>query len=84
MCQAHPVLVKKANQMCGLCLFKFFIPGPVSCRCPGGLLETPPRWHATIYIYETAYILREEFMCFVDFAKDKSGFCIFDVFGGFE
>ncbi len=26
------------------------IPGPVSCRCPGGSLETPPRWHATIYI----------------------------------
>ncbi len=25
------------------------IPGPVSCRCPSGLLETPPRWHATIY-----------------------------------
>ncbi len=26
------------------------IPGPVSCRCPSGLLETPPRWHATIYM----------------------------------
>ena len=25
------------------------IPGPVSCRCPGGSLETPLRWHATIY-----------------------------------
>ncbi len=25
------------------------IPGPVSCRCPGGSLETPPRWHVTIY-----------------------------------
>ncbi len=25
------------------------IPGPVSCRCPSGSLETPPRWHATIY-----------------------------------
>ncbi len=27
------------------------IPGPVSCRWPElcGLLETPPRWHATIY-----------------------------------
>ena len=25
------------------------IPGPVSCRCPGGLLETLPRWHVTIY-----------------------------------
>ena len=24
------------------------IPGPVSCRCPGGLLETPARWHKTI------------------------------------
>ena len=24
------------------------IPGPVSCRCPSGSLETPPRWHATI------------------------------------
>ncbi len=24
------------------------IPGPVSCRCPSGLLETPSRWHATI------------------------------------
>ena len=23
-------------------------PGPVSCRCPGGSLETPPRCHATI------------------------------------
>ena len=74
-CQAHPVLVKKANQMCGLFLFNFFclgsylawlllivsrvlvlvhlwtdqrITGPVCCWCPGGLLETPPRWHATI------------------------------------
>ena len=27
------------------------IPGPVSCRCPSGSLETPPRWHATISIY---------------------------------
>ncbi len=27
------------------------IPGPVSCRCPSGLLETPPRWHATIYMF---------------------------------
>ncbi len=27
------------------------IPGPVSCRCPGGLWETPPRWHATIVMY---------------------------------
>ncbi len=26
------------------------IPGPMSCRCPSGSLETPPRWHATIYI----------------------------------
>ena len=53
-----PCLSKKANQMCGSFLFfKFLclvhlwtdqrIPGPVSCRCPGGLLETPPRWHAT-------------------------------------
>ena len=25
------------------------IPSPVSCRCPGGSLETPPRWHATMY-----------------------------------
>ena len=25
------------------------IPGPVSCRCRGGSLETPPCWHATIY-----------------------------------
>ena len=22
----------------------------MSCRCPSGLLETPPRWHTTIYI----------------------------------
>ncbi len=22
----------------------------MSCRCPGGLLETPPRWHVTIYM----------------------------------
>ena len=21
----------------------------MSCRCPGGFLETPPRWHATVY-----------------------------------
>ncbi len=26
------------------------IPGPVSYRCLSGLLETPPRWHATICI----------------------------------
>ena len=26
------------------------IPGPVSCRCPGGSLETLPRWYATIYL----------------------------------
>ncbi len=73
-CQAHPVLVKKANQMCGSFLLKFLsrwlssllivkclglvhlwtdqrIPGPVSCRCPNGSLETPPRWHATISIF---------------------------------
>ncbi len=45
MCQAHLALVKKANQMCGSFLIR--IPGPVSCRCPSGSLETPPRWHAT-------------------------------------
>ncbi len=51
-CQAHPVLVKKANQMCGsfLCGRTKGLPGPVSCRCPSGLLETPSRWHATIYL----------------------------------
>ncbi len=30
------------------------IPDPMSCRCPEprvGLLETPPRWHATIYCF---------------------------------
>ena len=51
-CQAHPVLVKKAIQTCGFFLCVYRIPGPVSCRCPeprAGLLETPPRWHATIY-----------------------------------
>ena len=26
------------------------IPGPMSCRCPSGSLEDPPRWHATIYL----------------------------------
>ena len=25
------------------------IPGPVSCCCPSGSMETPPRWHVTIY-----------------------------------
>ncbi len=25
------------------------IPGPVSCRCLSGSLETLPRWHATVY-----------------------------------
>ena len=29
--------------------FCFRIPVPMSCHCPGGLLETPPCWHATIY-----------------------------------
>ena len=24
------------------------VPGPMSCRCPSGLLETPSHWHATI------------------------------------
>ncbi len=33
----------QANPVCGS------FPGPMSCRCPSGLLETPPRWHATIY-----------------------------------
>ncbi len=47
---------KKANQMCDSFLFKFLylwtdqrIPGPVSCLCTSGSLETPPRWHATVY-----------------------------------
>ena len=31
MCQVHPVLVKKANQVCGSFLLKFFVPGLVSC-----------------------------------------------------
>ncbi len=54
-CQAHPVLVKKANQMCGSFLFKIFMSrsGPLVDGPKGGLLETPPRWHATIfYIYK--------------------------------
>ncbi len=38
------------NYLAGLLWTDQRIPGPVSCRCPGGLLETPPRWHATIYI----------------------------------
>ena len=78
-CQAHPVLVKKTNQMCSSFLLNFLsrwlscgvlvnsagwrlpcrsgppvdgpkYPWPVSCRCPSGLLETPPCWHAIIYI----------------------------------
>ncbi len=56
-CQAHPVLVKKANQVCGsfflIFLSRWRIPDPMSCRCPEprvGLLETPPRWHMTIYM----------------------------------
>ncbi len=55
-CQAQPVLVKKANQMCGSFLLGLVhlwtdqrIPGPVSCCCPSGLLETPSRWHGTVY-----------------------------------
>ncbi len=34
------------------CLSKKRIPGPMSCHCPEprvGLLETAPRWHATIF-----------------------------------
>ena len=51
----------KVNQVCDSCFLNFClggylwtdqrIPGPVSCRCPGGSLETPPRWHATISLY---------------------------------
>ena len=33
------------------------IPGDVSCRCPGGSLETPPRWHATIYYWLISFFL---------------------------
>ncbi len=68
-CQAHPALVKKANQMCGSFLLIFFylvhlwtdqrIPGPVSCRCPSGSLETPPRWHATIYYLQYRNLLNK-------------------------
>ncbi len=42
-CQVHPVK----------CTVRFL--DPVSCRCPEprvGLLETPPRWHATILVYK--------------------------------
>ena len=61
-CQAHPVLVKKVNQMCGSFLFGGSpvglvhlwtyqrIPGPVSWRCPGGLLGTTPHWHTTRHL----------------------------------
>ena len=75
-CQAHPVLVKKANQMCGFFLnflwyrYLAIIPGPVSCRCLGGLLKTPPRWHATIFIFIFIYL----FFIFIDreaFAKQR-------------
>ena len=48
-CQAHPVLVKSGSNV--------FLkdPWPRVLSLPEaqvGLLETPPHWHATIYIYE--------------------------------
>ncbi len=57
--RARLTMVKKANQICGSFLLNIFIhlltdqriPGPVSCRCLNGLLETPSRWHVTIYIH---------------------------------
>ena len=87
-CQAHPVLVKKANQMCGLFLLKNFIqviihlwtdqriPGPVSCRCPNGLLETPPRWQATICIWNLQAIW--QFLSVLWFNNTSSHFTFFN------
>ncbi len=57
-CQAHPFLVKKGESGVRFVPFKIVYLGgylaclflSVSCRCPSGSLETPPRWHATIYI----------------------------------
>ena len=42
-----PCLSKKGESNVQFVPFKR-IPGPVSCRCPGGSLETPPRWHVTV------------------------------------
>ncbi len=39
-CQAHPVLVKRANQTVHLWTDQR-IPGPVSCRCPGRFVGDP-------------------------------------------
>ena len=62
--QAHHVLVKMRIKCTIRSLFFIGlvhlwtdqrIPEPMSCRCPEprvGLLETLPRWHVTIYIYE--------------------------------
>ena len=55
-----PCLSKKRIKCMLRFFWKFFIgsygqriPDPVSCRCPEprvGLLETQPRWHATVYL----------------------------------
>ncbi len=55
-CQAHPVLVRIRRIRWAVCSFKR-ISGPVSCRCPGGSLETRPRWHETIWLYNCTYLV---------------------------
>ncbi len=65
----------KANQVCDSFFLKFLsrwlpvglvhlwtdqrIPGPVPCCCPGGSLETPPRWHATIFLIKVRHYWKQ-------------------------
>ena len=49
------VMAKQSGQVFDVCKR---IPDPVSCRCPEprlGLLETPPRWHVTIFSFPITY-----------------------------
>ncbi len=59
MIDVDHLLVKSRSNVRSVSFLNFYhlwtdlrIPDPVSCRCTEprvGLLETPPRWHATIY-----------------------------------
>ncbi len=60
-CNFHPVFDSSLARIHDVVEYKSVNTSPPAARRTGGLLETPPLWHATIYTaiaYKISYVIR--------------------------